>query len=145
MLRTWYFSLHPVINITSEKGCAVTYRTVSQLYRWNTDERSQHHGCSCPGSCVARSSAAILLTVQDKQIIVFHEERFQQSAPSQCWKIIDTKIQIYFCFRKWILYDKGQDWCWRITNKLFYWESSFNLSQTVIHNRYLPCHDELIF
>ena len=34
---------------------------------------------------VARSSAAMILTMQVKQVLVFHEERFQLIVPSQFW------------------------------------------------------------
>ena len=33
--------------------------------------------------CVARSSAAMILTMQDKQALVILKEEFQQAAPSQ--------------------------------------------------------------
>ena len=59
--------------------------------------------------CIARSSAAMVLTAQDKQTFVFHEEWFTLPVPSQCpeitgsgdnlehecWNVIS--ILVYFC------------------------------------------------
>ena len=44
---------------------------------------------------VARTSAAMVLTVQYSYVLVFLEERFQLPVPSQCWEIIEN-INIYF-------------------------------------------------
>ena len=43
--------------------------------------------------CIIRTSAAIVLTVQDKQNLVFHEEGFQLPILSPCWEM--KKIQIH--------------------------------------------------
>ena len=51
--------------------------------------------------CVERSLADILLTVDDKQFLVFHEEVFQQPAPSH---YCDDRKYIYvLCFLKFIM------------------------------------------
>ena len=39
--------------------------------------------------CVAKTSAAMVLTMWDKQVFVFHMEEFQLPVPSQYWKIPD--------------------------------------------------------
>ena len=56
--------------------------------------------------CVARPSTAVILTMHDKQVLVFLEERCQAPAPSQCWEIIRNAI-IYFHLRKKLQQDKG--------------------------------------
>ena len=61
--------------------------------------KDQYLGCWCPGSYVARSSAAMVLTMQDKQVLVFHKEEFQQPAPSRCWNIVEN-ANISFTFPK---------------------------------------------
>ena len=49
--------------------------------------------------CVTRTSTAMVLNMQYKQILVFNEEGFQQPAPSQCWKIIEN-ANIFLTFIK---------------------------------------------
>ena len=39
---------------------------------------------------VAKASAAMLLTLQDKEVLVIHKERFQLSSSSQIWEMIDN-------------------------------------------------------
>ena len=36
--------------------------------------------------CVARTWAAMVLTIQDKLVLSFHEEDFQPPVPSRCWE-----------------------------------------------------------
>ena len=43
-------------------------------------------------SCIARSSAIILLNIWDKEVIVFLEEIFQLSAACHCWEIVENQI-----------------------------------------------------
>ena len=55
----------------------------------------QYHGCWCPGSLRRHQQPRYLvLRVQDKSLkclLVFHEERFQPLASSQCWGMITNK------------------------------------------------------
>ena len=56
----------------------------------------QSHGCWCPGSLChhAISSPSTLLVLQDKQVLICHEEGFQLSVSCvEKWK----KRQIWFC------------------------------------------------
>ena len=46
---------------------------------------------------IPKSSAAMVLTRWDKQVIFFHKEGFQLSASSQCWKmIVNTDILLSY-------------------------------------------------
>ena len=40
-------------------------------------------------SCIARSSVTMVLTMQDKWVLVFHKEGFQLPVLSQFWEIIN--------------------------------------------------------
>ena len=44
---------------------------------------------------VARSSATMVLPMQNKQVLVFHKEGFQSPAPSQCWERYQMLICIH--------------------------------------------------
>ena len=59
--------------------------------------------------CVARSSADMALTVQDKELLVSCEEGFQPTTSSQCREIICANIyaNIFFCFQNEIYHIKG--------------------------------------
>ena len=47
--------------------------------------------------CVAKSSATMLLTMQDKQVVVFHKEGFQLHATSQCLEMMrNANIFLWF-------------------------------------------------
>ena len=48
---------------------------------------------------ITRSSAIIILTMQDKWVLVFHEEEFQVHLPSECWEIIKN-ANIFLSFPK---------------------------------------------
>ena len=48
---------------------------------------------------VARPSAAMVLNMQDKQVLVFHEEGFQLPVSSLWWEIIEN-ANIFTEFRK---------------------------------------------
>ena len=56
--------------------------------------------------CVARASASMVLTMQDKQLLVFHKERFQRPVLSQDREMIEN-TNVFSCFLKWIQYEKG--------------------------------------
>ena len=45
--------------------------------------------------CVARSSAAMVLTKQDKQVLIYHKDTFQLPVPSQWWEIIENANVFY--------------------------------------------------
>ena len=47
--------------------------------------------------CVARTSAAMVLNMQNKQVFAFYEERFHLRQPYQCWERIDN-ANIILCF-----------------------------------------------
>ena len=49
--------------------------------------------------CVARSSTAMVLNMQDKLDQVFHKEGFQLHVPSQCSEIIGSVLS-FSCFLK---------------------------------------------
>ena len=38
--------------------------------------------------CVPRPSAAMVLNMQSKQVVVFHEAKFQTPVPSPCYEIM---------------------------------------------------------
>ena len=40
--------------------------------------------------CVARASAVMMLTLQDKRTLVFNEEGFQMPTPSQGWEMLEN-------------------------------------------------------
>ena len=40
--------------------------------------------------CIGSPSAAVVLTMHDKQVLVFHEEELQLPVPFSCWEIIQT-------------------------------------------------------
>ena len=43
------------------------------------------------GTYVSRSSAAtMILIIQDKQVLIFHKERFQIIGSSQCWEVLEN-------------------------------------------------------
>ena len=42
--------------------------------------------------CVTRPSEAMVLTMQDKGLFVFHGEGFQSPAPSQCYEMTEVAI-----------------------------------------------------
>ena len=44
--------------------------------------------------CVAKTSAAMVLNVSNKKVLVFNEEAFQQVLPTPCqwWEIIENVI-----------------------------------------------------
>ena len=54
---------------------------------------------------LARSSAAIVLTMQDGRVLVFHEEGFQLPVASQCWEMMEN-VDVFSYFLKWILPNK---------------------------------------
>ena len=43
-----------------------------------------------PATCLTRTSAAMVLNIQDKQLRVSYGEQFQLSALSQCWEFIEN-------------------------------------------------------
>ena len=51
---------------------------------------------------VARPSAAMVLNMQDKQVLVFHEEGFQLPVSSQWWEIIENANMYLLSFVNWI-------------------------------------------
>ena len=56
--------------------------------------------------CIARSSAAMVLIMEDEQIHVFHEVGFQLPVPSQCWEM-KQNANIFLCILntayKWLI------------------------------------------
>ena len=56
--------------------------------------------------CVARASAATVLTLYDKLVLAFHEEGFQLPAHSLCQEMIKNVI-IFLCFQQNSLHYKG--------------------------------------
>ena len=57
--------------------------------------------------CVAKSTASMILTVQDKYILVFLKKIFQLTAPSQCWEMIQIDANIFLFFLKGIHHGKS--------------------------------------
>ena len=58
--------------------------------------------------CVTRPSAAMTLTMPDKQVPVFHEDIFQLLLPSQfCEMIENVNIYIYIFFQNSIQHIKS--------------------------------------
>ena len=55
---------------------------------------------------VARPSATMLLTMEDKQVLVIHKVRFQLPLPSEFWELLEN-LNIFSCLLKLILYIKG--------------------------------------
>ena len=49
--------------------------------------------------CISSSSAAMLLTMEDEQVLIFYKEGFQPTAPSQCWEMVQN-ANIFLCFLK---------------------------------------------
>ena len=47
--------------------------------------------------CDAKSSAAMVLTMWDKRILVFHNEKFQALVSSQCSEMIEN-TNVFFMF-----------------------------------------------
>ena len=47
--------------------------------------------------CISIASATKLLSMQNKLVLVFHEEWFLLNMPSQCWRIIKNAY-IFFMF-----------------------------------------------
>ena len=47
-------------------------------------------------TCVAKASAAMVLTIQNKWVIVFQPESFHLPAPSQCSEMTDKFMQMYY-------------------------------------------------
>ena len=41
-------------------------------------------------TCVVKASASMILTTEDEQILVFHEERIQLPVPTQFWAVIQN-------------------------------------------------------
>ena len=50
-----------------------------------------------PVPCITRASAAMVLTVYNKQDFVFHKERLQLPAPSQCQEMIENANTFLCC------------------------------------------------
>ena len=50
--------------------------------------------------CITRPWVTMVLTMQDKWVLLFHEEAFQLPAPPQCWSIIP--IHFYVSWNKFI-------------------------------------------
>ena len=73
-----------------------------------------------PTPCVTRPSATVALAMQDKQVLVFHGERFQLHVPSQCWEMIENaNTFLYFLkFLQWIQHDKYYYWLLSLSLKV---------------------------
>ena len=73
----------------------VTHLTflVSRLIFWdNLLKLGQHHGCWALAPCVTRSSAAMVLNMQCRHILVFYKDEFQLPVPSWYWGMIGNAI-----------------------------------------------------
>ena len=57
--------------------------------------------------CVARSSATMVLTMQDKQVFVYYWGINIATTPSQHWKLVEN-ANIFICFLKWIWHEVHQ-------------------------------------
>ena len=55
-------------------------------------------------SCITRTSAAMVLTMLDKQVLIMHKERITLTAPSKFCEMIEN-MNIYFMFSKIIQHD----------------------------------------
>ena len=55
-------------------------------------------------SCIARTSAAMVLTMLDKQVLIMHMKRIPLTAPSTFCEMIEN-MNIYFMFSKIIQHD----------------------------------------
>ena len=66
-------------------------------------KRDQCPGCLCQNQTAnalavyARWSSLIVLNIQDKLVFIFHEERYQLTAPSQCREEVKI-VNIFSCF-----------------------------------------------
>ena len=58
---------------------------------------------------VMRTSAAILLTIQNKKVLGFHEEGFEVPAPYQFWEIIVKNIFMLLKKKKQIQFGKSKN------------------------------------
>ena len=55
---------------------------------------------NAPAPCITKSSTGMVLTVLDKQVIVFHNIGFQLSAPSWCGEMIWNANKFIFIYKK---------------------------------------------
>ena len=68
-------------------------------------KRDKCPGCLCQNqtgnalAVYARWSSLIVLNIQDKMAFIFHEERYQLTAPSQCREEVKI-VNIFSCFFK---------------------------------------------
>ena len=91
----------------------------------------QYHVCWCMFPCVTRSLSATILVIQDRWLLVFHEERFQQPTPSQCEKMLQNVI-IFSCFLKTIQPTKGQQWCRKSALKVRSWLTPYHFITAIV-------------
>ena len=77
-----------VVNLTGAENGIFRYRYVNTMI---ADDLAP---------CVARSSATIVLTLQDERVLIFHEVKFPPSTPSKCGKRIILELRIYFYISK---------------------------------------------
>ena len=58
---------------------------------------------------VVRSSTAMVLHMEVKQVIVIHKWKFEVPAPYEYWEIIENANIYISCFLKYIQHSKCQD------------------------------------
>ena len=58
-----------------------------------------------PRPCAARSSTAMALVLQDKQVLVFHKVGIQWPVTSQSWEMIENS-NMFLCFLNYIQHDR---------------------------------------
>ena len=104
-----------------------------------------------PGT--VRSSATLMLAMQDKQVIVFTEEGFQLPVPPQYWEIIDiansilplslSRLEGYCCYGPG-RQAGGYQTCWTHTSVTAWWifsvPSSVELSRPVVVHSWSFAH-----
>ena len=50
--------------------------------------------------CVARTSKNIVLIMQDKQVLIFHDAGFKAPVPFHCWMMTENGTYIFMFFRQ---------------------------------------------
>ena len=65
------------------------------LWYWNRYNKANTTAANALAPCVARSSATMILTMQDTHALDFHEEGFKP--PCQCWEWVKD-VDMFLCF-----------------------------------------------
>ena len=78
--HTWYLDINWLKHSIKIECNSLNLRGAEIVIFW--DNQVNTIAADALATCVARSSAAMILIMQDKQVLVIHEERFQLPVPS---------------------------------------------------------------